>query len=100
MLQVNIPYGFVISAVEIKTKLKQKGIQRAYDVKRKYGQYFLVKCGSEEFFDAVPAEYTTQVMHQALVLNVDYVLFVVATNRGIVYEVRISLLAVSIRCNS
>ena len=46
----------------------------------------------------IPREYRGQLIHQAVVLDVEYVLFVVARNTGLIYQVRPMWVSRSTQC--
>ena len=88
----------VLAAVEIKTKIATAAIQSARAVQIKYGNYFMVECATTAFFEVIPRENRGQLIHQAVVLDVEYVLFVVARNTGLIYQVRPMWVSRSTQC--
>ena len=76
----------VYAAVEIKTKISSALIAEARHVRSAYGAYFECTVGSEVWFKAVPWAYRGQLVHQALVLSLDKVVFVMATVYGLIFR--------------
>ena len=73
------------ASVEIKTKVAENRIAAAECVRFRNGSYFVCTVGSALWYEAIPSEHRGQLLHQALVLNVKYVLFVLARSRSIIY---------------
>ena len=80
-----------LAPLEIKTKVAQRAIDDARKVEQRHGKYFECAAGDEVWFDAVPYEYAGQVVHQAVVFQLNHVLFVVATVRGEIYRVLVHI---------
>ncbi len=92
------------AGLEIKTKIgaedEDGGINRpamavATSIAQRYAGQEFIKCtagrGDDTWFDVVPREYRGQLIQQAAVLNMDYVILVVATEMEILYKVLITV---------
>jgi hypothetical protein len=94
VVQVQPPPGgdFVRASLEIKTKVSEATQATAVKVRKQIGSMY-VECtaGNPLWFMTIPWAYRGQLIQQALVLNVDYVLFVMATVTGIVYVVLVKV---------
>ena len=80
----------VLSSLEIKTKLAEDRVNTALSLITRHGKdYFTVRGGDPLFYEVVPNEYRGQLLHQAVVLRLNYVLFVLARTSGVLYRVRV-----------
>jgi hypothetical protein len=80
-----------LAALEIKTKLADHLVTTALGLVAKHStDYFIVRGADRLFYEIVPNEYRGQLLHQAVVLCVNFVLFVLARTSGIIYRVRVS----------
>ena len=81
------PERVVLCAVEVKTKIALALIALAVLIALKYGHYFKCTAGTKTWFEVVPRIYRGQVIHQAVVFDMDYVLFSVGTVQELKYSV-------------
>ena len=72
--------------MEIKTRFSIEMIEKARQCTRDFGSYFKCIVGEGKWWRAVPRENRGQVIQQAAVLQLDHVLFVVATSTQIVMQ--------------
>ena len=80
-----------LAALEIKTKLADHLVTTALGLVAKHStDYFTVRGADRLFYEIVPNEYRGQLLHQAVVLCVNFVLFVLARTSGVIYRVRVS----------
>ncbi len=80
-----------LAALEIKTKSADHLVTTALGLVAKHRtDYFTVRGADRLFYEVVPNEYRGQLLHQAVVLRVNLVLFVLARTSGIIYRVRVS----------
>ncbi|CAK9069693.1 Outer membrane protein MIP (Macrophage infectivity potentiator) (Peptidyl-prolyl cis-trans isomerase) (PPIase) (Rotamase) [Durusdinium trenchii] len=75
----------VIASVEIKTRSAENSLKRARDVAREKGDYSCCSVGDNDWWDVIPDAHRGQVIHQALVLNLEYVLYVEASITKLLY---------------
>jgi hypothetical protein len=80
----------VLPSLEIKTKLAADRVNTALSLITRHGKdYFTVRGGDSLFYAVVPNEYRGQLLHQAAVLRLNYVLFMLARTSGVLYRVRV-----------
>ena len=80
-----------LAALEIKTKNADHLVTTALGLTNKHRtDYFTVRGADRLFYEVVPNEYRGQLLHQAVVLRVNLVVFVMARTSGIIYRVRVS----------
>jgi len=80
----------VLPSLEIKTKLAADRVNTALSLITRHGKdYFTVRGGDSLFYAVVPNEYRGQLLHQAAVLRLNYVLFMLARTSGVLYQVRV-----------
>jgi hypothetical protein len=78
-----------LAALEIKTKNADHLVTTALRLAAKHRtDYFTVRGAYRLFYEVVPNEYRGQLLHEAVVLRVNFVLFVMARTSGIIYRVR------------
>mgnify|MGYP003884020033 CR=1 FL=1 len=90
---VNTPDGEVVMAtVTINTKVVETHYRSASVTAERYGDFFMCECGSDMWFNSVStAQHRAQVLHQAMVLDLDYALFVVAQPTNLCYAALIHI---------
>ncbi|GBG26396.1 Cytochrome c peroxidase, mitochondrial [Hondaea fermentalgiana] len=76
----------VLAAIEFKTRSGVETLDRARKVSTEHGTYFQCTVQDEVWWDAVPKANRAQVLHQAVVLDTDYVLFVEGSTMEIIYS--------------
>lgn len=75
----------VICSFEFKTRSSPILIQKGNDIRSQFGHYFSCKVGDPIWWKAVPYVYRGQVIQQAVVLDLDYVVFIIASTTGLIY---------------
>ncbi|CAK9112009.1 60S ribosomal export protein NMD3, partial [Durusdinium trenchii] len=75
----------VVASVEFKTRSSTVALDRARRVALTHGFYFSCTAAQERWWEVVPAESRGHVIHQAVVLGVDHVLFVEGSISQILY---------------
>ena len=92
--EVNVPGDpkrVVLCATEVKTKVSPALIALADGIARKHGTYFGCTAGTDDWFDVIPRLYRGQLIHQALVFDLEYVLFAVGTVVSLKYSVLVQV---------
>lgn len=75
----------VHASLEAKTRVADATLTAARAVRSEFGRHFSCRVGDDVWWRAVPPANRAQVLQQATVLGVDYVLFVTASTRTLVY---------------
>jgi hypothetical protein len=87
IVQVRLPeYDTIVwASAEFKTKLAPNQVKKAEDVRSKYGSTFVCKVGDDRYWEAVPTEYRGQIIQQAAVLDLDWVVYACACKAQLRY---------------
>lgn len=87
IVRVRIPQtnNLVWASAEFKTKLAPELVQKAEQCKSTHGSTIVCKVGDDTYWNAVPTEYRGQIIQQAAVLDLDWVVYACACKAQLRY---------------